>query len=514
MRGSSRTQTSLATPDEVVSEYGRSMDRMYFTFKPRPDQPDRFDEQESFYYSKHRGVTFLLGGNGSGTTTTTLAKAVKFLLRDQPPPRPATPFWFVSEGYPMVMDVVWNEKLCSRGLLPKEEIQWDKIDWYKPTQNWPFRVPLKPWPGENPDNYWMLEFKSYEQGRSKMAASSIGGFVFVEQCPFELITETLRGCRDYNYAGAKIAEFTPIDPVLSRPLEDMLQNNRLPDDWAVYRCNTECAMQAGHVSRDWYNEFFGMVSDEMRDVRKIGAFASYEGLIYPKFSQRLHTDADVFGMLVPGVYHYRAIDWGSGPDNAMVCLWGAKDAAGNWYIYDEYYSTDQSMNYVDHAEEIKERHAWNDHMYHRQTYADPSSPGLCRLFTDNGIPVSAAINSVLEGIEAVRVQLTLRHGEPQIIIDSDRCPNLVRELQTYRWERARNSRLNPKDAAPRPLKKDDHCVDALRYLVFTNQQSGRFDGMKGKRVLPKNRKRFIHRSGDEEGDRPDGGSKHLFGRNS
>ena len=480
------------TPMELMNEYSRSMDRMYFTYHPRKDQPDRFDEQASFYNSKHKGVTFILGGNGSGTTTTALAKAVKFLLRDQPPPRPATPFWFVSEGYPMVMDVVWNEKLFGRGLLPKEEIQWEKIDWYKPNQNWPFRVPLKPWPNENPDNYWILEFKSYEQGRSKMQASSVGGFVFVEQCPFELITESIARCRDYNYAGAKIAEFTPIDPVLSQPLEDMLINDALPEDWAVYRCNTECAMEAGHVSKDWYNEFFGMVSPEMRDVRKIGAFASYEGLIYPTFNTRLHTDVGVSSMLVPGVRHYRAIDWGSGPDNAMVCLWAAKDGVGTWYVYDEYYSTDQNMNYADHAAAIMERHAWNDPMYFCETYADPASPGLARLFTDMGIYTSPALNSVIEGIEAVRVQLTLNHGESQIVVDKDMCPNLVRELQTYRWERARNSRLNPKDAAPRPLKKDDHACDALRYLIFTNQQAARFDGISTRKSVPKNKKRFIN----------------------
>ena len=74
------------TPMELMNEYSRSMDRMYFTYHPRKDQPDRFDEQASFYNSKHKGVTFILGGNGSGTTTTALAKAVKFLLRDQPPP--------------------------------------------------------------------------------------------------------------------------------------------------------------------------------------------------------------------------------------------------------------------------------------------------------------------------------------------------------------------------------------------------------------------------------------------
>ena len=30
--------------------------------------------------------------------------------------------------------------------------------------------------------------------------------------------------------------------------------------------------------------------------------------------------------------------------------------------------------------------------------------------------------------------------------------------------------LNPRDARPEPLKKDDHAVDALRYLLFSEAQ--------------------------------------------
>ena len=475
-----------------MAEPETKLDGMYFSFEPRPDQPDRFDEQTAFYNSNHTGVTLLLGGNGAGTTTLSLMKAIRFLLEQQPPPRPATPFWFVSEGYPMVMDVCWNEKLCGRGMLPACEVQWDKIDWFKPNQNWPFRVPLKPWPGHNPDNYWLLEFKSYEQGRSKMQASSIGGFVFVEQCPFELIVETLRGCRDYNFSGAKLAEFTPIDPALSAPLEQMISEDRFPKDWAIYRCNTECAMEAGHVSREWFEEFFGMVSDEMRDVRMTGSFASYEGLIYPGFFRRYHVVDNLYEQLQDmKITRKRAIDWGSGPHNAMVCLWAAKDATGTLCIYDEYYSTDQELTYADHAHEIYSRDSWPEDGFHLQTYADPASPGLMRLFSQAGIVCTPAKNDVYEGIESVRVKLKRNaDGDPGILIDS-RCKNLIREISMYRWERPKKSSVNPKNARPVPLKKDDHSCDALRYLVHTDMIHSRSVSVGARKIVPKNQKRYV-----------------------
>ena len=44
--------------------------------------------------------------------------------------------------------------------------------------------------------------------------------------------------------------------------------------------------------------------------------------------------------------------------------------------------------------------------------------------------------------------------------------------------------MNPRDARPEPLKKDDHAVDALRYLLFSEAQ---MDG-----IGPKSTKRVGH----------------------
>jgi hypothetical protein len=43
------------------------------------------------------------------------------------------------------------------------------------------------------------------------------------------------------------------------------------------------------------------------------------------------------------------------------------------------------------------------------------------------------------------------------------CKNLITELQTYRWKDLRHGAII--DAPERPLKREDHCVDALRYGV-------------------------------------------------
>ena len=174
----------------------------------------------------------------------------------------------------------------------------------------------------------------------------------------------------------------------------------------------------------------------------------------------------------PGVQHRRSVDWGEGEHNALVMLWAYRDSLGTWYVYDEYYSTDQTMLYREHCAAMKAQreYDWEHHpVVYGPTYAPPDRPGMFREFAANGIPCTTAKTSVLEGIEAVRAALKIRPltGEPGLIIDEVRCPNLVREMRTYRWIQPTENSKNPRDPKPEPLKFNDHAVDALRYLIYS-----------------------------------------------
>lgn len=416
------------------------------------------------------------------TTEICCHKLSRFVFQKQPPPRKDTPFWIIANTYEQVCKAVWKEKLFGHGHIPKSEIQWDAIRWYRQNQGWPYEVPLKPWPGR-PGRNWVLCFKSYKQGRAQMQAESIGGFMFVEQFPWNLLTEVTRGCREYNFPGSKFCEFTPIDPALSIEIEEMIENGYapekaakaskdrryLPRTWEIYRANTQCAMEAGHVDQAWFEEFFGMVSDEMTDTRLIGAFASYKGQIYQGYSSRVHLGGDEAFEFPSGARYFRVFDFGAGPQNAFVCLWAYRTGPGNWFVFDEYYVT-QDRTIEEHAENILSR----DAAYQIEdpvSYGDPSGAQWMNEFAGHGIPISSAINDVLPGIESVRVALkkSKATGEPGLIIHRDNCPNLTRQMRTYRWEDSSGTGINPRDARLQPLKKDDHAVDALRYLVHTER---------------------------------------------
>lgn len=453
-----------------------------YQFEPRPNQPERFDEQSGFVDSKAK-ISVCLGGNGSGKTEAAAQKVARFLLWHQAPPRRDTPFMVVSDTYHQVGSICWKEKLSR--IIPKDQIDWERVVWKSNKEELPFVVPLKAWPGTS--NNWSLEFRSLDQGRENFQGRSYGGFWFSEQFDWAVFEEVLRGCRETWYDGAHIAEFTPIDPDLAIGFEEIL--DKQPDGWAFFRLNTDLNTA---ISSEWRDTFFATVSEEQLETRRTGALPSFQGAIYTNFNQAIHVLDDEawerrFGFALPdrychtheflksmpvGTFFRRGGDWGESVEHPFVTLWGMKDGGGNWGIYDEYCETTGTVLYADRRAEVKRRWPWpNYNMRFGQTYMDPSRPGLIQEHNADGIPTQPAGNAVDNGIEYVRNLLkpNVVTGQPAIYIHKRNCPRLISGLRKYRWVRGVTDGKNPHAAKRVPLKfKDDEC-DALRYLVYSDR---------------------------------------------
>jgi hypothetical protein len=463
----------------------------------------RRDVYWDFSVEEHENY-WMAGAWHHNTTTTSLLKACKFML-ETPPPRRNTPFWFIAESYEQIGSI-YDEKIAQFGLIPPHIIDKDRIHWNKRNNNWPFRVPLISPEGPVGRN-WTMEFKGWRQGRGQFQARAVGGFCFIEQFPWVILDETLRGAREFNIPGSKMAEYTPVDPSMSQEIEEMIENgvdpgmgNRankdakyLPEGWKVYHMNTKCAKDHGHVSEAWFKEFFSMIPDSMLDVRMKGLFASFEGVIYPEFMPQIHCCGDEIWPIVhsEGTYHLRCIDWGTGPDNPFVCLWIAVCSDGTSYVYDEYYSNSSDCTIIDHLVNVQEQWEWSNSPQFGMTYADPSDPGNFRIASRlneyarkhcdkvvKNISMGRAKNAVYEGIEHVRLMLkpslkravmdpnTLKVEEkfmPRLMIHKGNCPNLVREMKAYRWMQPgdHTTAANPRNAPRQPCKFNDHaCLTA------------------------------------------------------
>ena len=95
---------------------------------------------------------------------------------------------------------------------------------------------------------------------------------------------------------------------------------------------------------------------------------------------------------------------------------------------------------------------------YKQVIIDPSASSLIAAMRQKGIPVMKAKNEVEEGIRMVYSLFATGH----ILINKDNCKHLVSELGLYAWNEKKTER-----GIDEPVKANDHCCDALRYLVNT-----------------------------------------------
>lgn len=342
---------AIAQDDPVFRGWLALQDTSWGTFVPRPDDPGNFDEQHSYCHGRDI-VAFLCAGNASGKTEASAWKCANFVLHQQPAPRIDTPFWIIAKNYEQVCNVCWKEKLHGHGHIPDCEIDWPRVSYIDVKKGWPSVVPLKPRPGERTN--WCLHFKSYEQGRESMQASSIGGFWFSEQFPGDLFIEVFRGCRDYLFPGGQFAEFTPIDPDMCMWVERLIDHT--PDGWRFYRCNTECNTA---LADDWLENFKAAVPDEMMETRLRGSLATFEGVIYQGFHPAIHVAGD--GVIDPigrrNVEHYRGIDWGASEEHPFTCFDDQTEVLTNegWKPFSSLHGKEQvgTVNMVSHVLEFQ-----------------------------------------------------------------------------------------------------------------------------------------------------------------
>jgi hypothetical protein len=421
--------------------------------------------------------------HNSGKTETAAQKAARFMLCQQDPPRPDTPFMVISDTYHQVGQICWKEKLSR--ILPKSSIDWSRITWYSTKEGLPYVVPLVK--RRDTGHNWSIEFRSLDQGRQHFQGRSFGGFWFSEQFDFEIFEEVLRGCSDYWYDGAQFAEFTPVDPDLSVAIEERMDQQ--PAGWEFFRLNT---LKNNTLAAGFTDTFFGTVSPELLATRQTGAIPTFLGSVYPNFNPSIHLldevgwrdrfgaraperycDASEFKRLMPANWFFRrGVDWGESVEHPFICLWGMKDGSGNWVIFDEYVEDTGTVMYSARREEIKLRWPWrNGDAHFGQTYADPSRPMLIQEFNQDKIPTSAANNAVHDGIEYVRKSLAMNRitKQPGLTIYKPNCPRLIKELRKYRWVRGVDGGRNPHVANLAPLKWQDDCCDALRYLVYSDR---------------------------------------------
>ena len=89
-------------------------------------------------------------------------------------------------------------------------------------------------------------------------------------------------------------------------------------------------------------------------------------------------------------------------------------------------------------------------------------------FYDNGWDFEPGFNNVDAGITRVREYFKINeNGRSHLYIFKDKCPHLVWELQHYKYKELTEIQERTRNESEEPVKKNDHAVDALRYIIMT-----------------------------------------------
>lgn len=188
----------------------------------------------------------------------------------------------------------------------------------------------------------------------------------------------------------------------------------------------------------------------------LGLWCLAEGAIFDFFDRHIHTvkrpprSAD---------FWLAGVDYGT--SNPFCCLLigynsGKTTQTGPmmWVEKEYYWNPAVTNRQKTNAEFRRDLVSFTDGYAIKSWYCDPAAAAFITEMRQEGIHFAKTDNDVLNGIQT----MTQLVKEGTLVIDQQ-CTNLIREIEGYCWDAKKS--LKGEDE---PIKKDDHAVDALRYV--------------------------------------------------
>lgn len=268
---------------------------------------------------------------------------------------------------------------------------------------------------------------------------------------------------------------------------NFFKKDHLKNDWAKaqYKLIRAPSTENYHLP-EGYLETLQQSWSEDRIAREIeGSFDAFEGAVYNEFRRDTHV---IKPFKIPDHWpRYIGIDHGY--RNPAAWVWVAIGPDGEAYAYREYYESERLIH------EIVQGHTLNNEFRlgtlnmmnigkdnpEKITYAfiDPSTKArrgtngqsdwdeYARVLPKD-FPLYPAKNDVQVGIDRVKSYFKIhpRTNKPNLYI-FDTCINLIEEITQYRYQELRPNQEDRRAEHEKPVKNNDHALDALRYVIVT-----------------------------------------------
>lgn len=390
-------------------------------------------------------VNLLPGGNQSGKTTTASQDHIAYARQM---PRGCKGL-ALTNTYEKIGENLWPH--YKEWLHPGE---WKWIKGNEKEDN-PKIIQLKA-------NGYRFHFGSYEQKRSAHQGAIWNYVHFDEECPYDIWVEVFRGTIakkariGYSYTCIENYDY----------LEELEEKGHNPTESNYWTPQEPMSLlENPHVSQEEKDIFINMLPENIQKYRVHGFRGLREGIVYPNFAPEIHV-CEPFPIPYEWTF-YRCLDFGKVHPTVSLIM-----ATDGYYMYviDEYYQPSRLIDY--HVKQFREQH---QRLLIKYETPLPYLPSLTTLadhdaqlrleYENKGICSSPAQKRVIAGIEVVESLLEIPAGEtqPRLRIFST-CPHTIKEFKRYVYPGAdKQGYLKPGEKAENPVKRDDHCMDPVRY---------------------------------------------------
>jgi phage terminase large subunit-like protein len=303
------------------------------------------------------------------------------------------------------------------------------------------------WVRHNSGEHSKLGFKTYEQGRRSFEGEAKDFVWCDEEPPLDVYIEIL-----YRLLTTKGLAWTTFTPLLG--MSEVVGRFLEPEDDESMA--SQYVVQAGwkdvpHLDEEEKAKLVANTPPYQIKARTEGEPALGSGAIYPIDEAEITVPDRVIPETWPRAYGMD-VGW-----KRTAVIWGARDpGSGVIYLYSEHY---QGMGEpASHAMSIRARGAWVPGVIDPACLGSSQIDGrtLMEIYTGLGLKLTLAVNAVEAGI--TEVWQLLVSGQLKVM---ESCTNWLREFRKYHRDDKGSGKI---------VKRDDHLMDATRYLAITGRR--------------------------------------------
>lgn len=230
----------------------------------------------------------------------------------------------------------------------------------------------------------------------------------------------------------------------------------------------------GFYSIDDFIDKVRLLDRETFETEWLNLRPSRHKLVYPQFQHSKHVMTPerlykITGCDTPQFSWNRlaGLDFGSSPGHPFVYVKLCQLPNNAWMVFHEYVAEQRLIR--DHAQAIKQ-----SPQYYRGEiiFADWDAQDRLELAAC-GVPTRAAVkgpSTVSMGIDHLKGLLSgfPPLEEPQLYVWHE-CTSTIKEFGLYQWPTRPDGRV---DKSGQPVKENDHCMDAVRYALYSRHRQG------------------------------------------